>query len=101
MKLSIVRGGGLAGIVTRTELDADRLPQDARVALEQKVASIGALGHPAPPASLPDELHYEVTIEDGRGKRAVHFSDSNLPKPLRELIEWADTRPERTTRIES
>ena len=101
MKLSILRGGGLAGIVTRTELEADRLPPDARAALAQKVESIGRLGDPAPPASLPDELHYEVTIEDGRGKRAAHFSDSNLPKPLRELIEWADARPERTTRIES
>jgi hypothetical protein len=100
MKVSIVRGGGLAGILTCTELDAGRLPPDAAAALGQKVAALGRLEEPAPPPSLPDELQYEVTIEDARGKHTANFTDGNLPKPLRELIEWADARPERTTRVE-
>ena len=70
MKVSIVRGGGLAGIVTRTELDADRLPPDAA-----------------------------RTLEDDHGRRTARFGDTTIPQPVRALVEWADARPERTMEI--
>jgi hypothetical protein len=102
MKLSIVRGGGLAPVVTRTELDADHLAPDATGAFHEKVAAVGPLEEPpsAREAALPDELQYEVTLEDGGEKRSAQFSDSSLPSSLRALIEWADARPEQTTQIE-
>ncbi len=102
MKVSILRGGGLAGIVTRTELDADRLPPDAARALEKLVASAGPLEEPAQAASqssLPDELQYEVTLEDEHGRQTAHFGDTTIPQPVRTLVEWADARPERTMEI--
>src|SRR5204863_347467 len=79
MKISILRGGGLAGIVTRTELDAQRLPPDAARTLERLVASAGPLEEPAQvasEASLPDELQYEVTLEDEHGRQTAHFGDA-------------------------
>jgi hypothetical protein len=101
MKVSILRGGGLAGIVTRTELDADRLPPDAARTLEQMVESAGPLEEPAQASSesLPDELQYEVTLEDEHGRHTAHFGDTSIPEPVRKLVEWADARPERTMEI--
>jgi len=102
MKIAIVRGGGLAGIVTRTELDADRLPPDAARTLEELAAAAGPLDEPprtASQASLPDELQYEITLADDHGRRTAQFGDTTIPQPVRALVEWADARPERTMEI--
>jgi hypothetical protein len=103
MKLSVVRGGGLAGMVTRTELASDSLsPDDARE-LHEKVEQAGVLAMPEelPPAKPhPDELNYELTVEHEGRERTVRLSESTLPEKVRSLIAWADSRPEREHRIE-
>lgn len=101
MKVSVVRGGGIAGLSTRTELDArDLAPEDARrlrvlvsgAALSEEPRDAG--GQP-----WPDQMSYELVVVDDVEVRA-RFTDQNLPDGTRLLIEWIDSRPERTHRPE-
>jgi hypothetical protein len=103
MKLSIVRGGGLAGMVTRTELASEALSEDDARKLREKVEQAGLLAMPEslPPAEAhPDELNYELTVEHEGRERTVRLSESTLPEEVRSLIAWADSVPEREHRIE-
>jgi hypothetical protein len=95
VKVSIVRGGGLAGVARRTEITTDALPEDAARTLEAHAAAVV----PAPPADAPrrtpDEMLYTVCVEGAEGRTEAHYTDSTLPDDVRALIAWADGRPER------
>jgi hypothetical protein len=104
MKVSIARGGGLAGLVRKTELAVDALPDDAAGELKQKLDRAGlgggarAAGVTPPgerPRPHPDELSYSVTIEDEGGERTIEGTETSLPREVRELVQWVDARPER------
>lgn len=95
MKLSLVRGGGFAGLVIAKTVTSDSLsPEDAET-LREKVEEAG-LSHG--PTNLggdrekyPDSYGYAITIEDeGRGHTVV-FSEENLTEPVRSLISWVDS----------
>ena len=99
MKLSVVRGGGLAGLSTRTTLDRADLPPEAAAAFDEKVAAAGGFERAGPPPSRhPDEQLYEVKLTDGE-ERTARFTDTSLPDPVRRLVEWAEGRPERKAEI--
>jgi hypothetical protein len=102
VKLSIVRGGGI-GPTTRTELDAEHLDAANTAAFHDKLreAETAARTNPQPADELPDELRYELTLEDERGPRSLRYTDSNLPEPVRALITFADAQPASRTSIES
>jgi len=103
MKLSVVRGGGLAGMVTRTELASDKLSAEDAKALHEKVAGAGLLephtDAPSPP-SHPEDLSYELTVEHEGRTRTVRLRESAMPEEVRSLIEWSDSLPERQMVIE-
>ena len=101
MKVGIVRGGGVGGFATRTELDSGALSGDESRTLERMVER--ALAAPEAPASgdrHPDEMLYAFVVDDGEAERTVRFSEQTLPEPVRELLAWIDSRPEREDRIE-
>src|SRR4051794_15101169 len=63
LKLTIVRGGGLAGITRQTELASDVLPTDDAATLHDQVEGAEWLHEDAPrdaPSGRPDEMSYEV-----------------------------------------
>ena len=91
MRVSITRGGGVAGLLRVTELDADDVPADAVAAV--RAAGLGRAG--ASGRRGPDELAYAVRIGDDEAR----FTDSTLPGAIRELIAWADSHPARSERI--
>jgi hypothetical protein len=93
VKVSILRGGGLAGITTRTEVASAELPADAARTLEQHAAAVT----PAPPPRErhPDEMLYTVRVERDGGTHEAHYTEGTLPDDVRSLIAWADQRPER------
>jgi hypothetical protein len=98
VRISIVRGGGVAGITTRTELDSTRLHDDDAAELA-RLADAATLDPPATrPARRPDELQYDVTLEDDAGSRSARYGETDLPDPVRVLIGWIDQRPETLTR---
>jgi hypothetical protein len=103
VKLSIVRGGGVAGFATRTEVSTDSLPPDESRALEEKVDQSGLREFPedAPAAARhPDDLLYEVSVEDGGSVHTVRLSESTTPDSIRSLIEWVDSVSQQGPKIE-
>jgi hypothetical protein len=103
MKLSVVRGGGLAGVVTKTEVASDAMSPEDASALHDKVAQAGLLEPTqAPPSghAHPDELSYELTVEHAGRHRTLRVRESSMPEAVRALVAWTDSRPERKTTIE-
>jgi Emfourin len=101
LKLTITRGGGLAGISRQTELASDALPGDDAAKLHDQVESAEWLHEDvreAPP-SHPDEMSYEVSIEEEGRTTTRRFTEQTLPESLRSLIAWVDARPERSQSI--
>jgi hypothetical protein len=96
MKLSVVRAGGVSGIVSRTEVASGALkPEDAE-ALQNKVRESGILDMSAEPSQqrpVPDEFQYELTVEDGDRTHTVRAPEGELPQNVRSLITWADSVP--------
>jgi uncharacterized protein YbaA (DUF1428 family) len=86
VKVSITRGGGVAGLLRVVEVEADDVPAGA-------VAALRAAASPGRP--LPDEMTYAVRAGDAE---AV-FTDSTLPEEVRRLIAWADAHPARREQI--
>jgi len=100
VRLEIVRGGGLAGLVSRTELDSTDLPEaDARRLADLCHAAQLEPLDATPAAGTADTLLYEVTLEDAGERRTARFTDATLPPSTQELLSFVDERPERTTRI--
>jgi hypothetical protein len=100
VRLSIVRGGGIAGVARRTELSSDALPEDAARALEARASAVVPVAGGTAPARTPDEMLYEVCVERAEGTTTARYTDTTLPEDVRALIAWADARPERTDALE-
>ena len=102
MKLSIIRGGGLAGLTRLTELASEALPPGESAKLLELVEGAGLLGEAVPqeaPPAHPDEMSYEVGVEHQGRARTRRFTEQTLPDPVRRLIAWIDSRPERRQSI--
>jgi hypothetical protein len=102
VKISIVRGGGLAGVVTATTLNvADLSEQDAAM-LHDRVNQAELLSLPehsqsAPPQ--PDSFYYELTVEDKHRRHTVRLGEQDLSPQLRELITWVYAAPARRQEV--
>ena len=94
MNVLIVRGGGIAGIATRTQLASDTLPKAACRRLEELAARVEAGSDPAP--GHPDETLYKVEVD---GVIAT-YTETALPEPVRALIDFVCDRPERQDGLE-
>lgn len=96
MKVSVVRGGGFAGLVTTTTADSESLSPEHAGVLESKVTQTGVLDLPSQisgPTRQPDRFNYEVTIEkDGKIHKIV-AAEEELPENLKSLIIWVDSVP--------
>ena len=102
MKLTIIRAGGIAGIIARTELDAKALPKSAAQAFAGEVARANLDGQPAPPAKAPtpDAQLYEINLVRSGPTITVRYTDDSMPEDVRLLVAWVDSRPERVESIE-
>ena len=94
MKVSITRGGGLAGVATRTQLATDALPKEACERLRELASAVAPADEAA--ARHPDETHYKVEVD---GVTATH-TETTLPEPVRALIDFVSERPERQDALE-
>jgi len=102
MRLSVRRGGGFAGFVTRTDLDAEALPATDAVALAAEVdrAGLRTLSDAHGTRTWPDSLLYDISLTDQAQEFRFHCSEESLPEGVRGLIAWVDARPERVESIE-
>jgi hypothetical protein len=102
LKVTVIRGGGLAGISRQTDLASGALPPGEATRLHELVEGAGLLGVAAPreaPPGHPDEMSYEVSVEHQGPTRTRRFTEQTLPDPVRSLIAWIDSRPERRQSI--
>ena len=102
MKVSIVRGGGFAGLVTTTTVDSASLASHEAAELRSRVERAGLSGVPersGAPEGQPDRFDYELTVEDGGRVRTVRAREGDLPGPLRALISYVTSLPARQERI--
>jgi hypothetical protein len=101
MKVSIVRGGGLAGLVTTTSADTEALAPEHAQQLRDKVAQAGLLSlpeHPAAPSG-PDRFTYRLTVEEGGHTHTVRLREEDLTKDLGALIDWVRAVPGHQERV--
>lgn len=101
MKLTVVRGGGVAGVLTETELASADLSSDDAETLHEMVRDAGLfeLDESGPEPAHPDEPSYELTVEHGGRMRTVRLGESTMPEKVRSLISWSDSVPGAKTRI--
>jgi hypothetical protein len=102
MKVSIVRGGGLAGLVETTTVDSETLASEDASMLRAKVEEAGLLDLPeriGGAARQPDQFSYKLIVEDQGRTSTVYVSEEDLPEPIDSFISWASTVPGREERI--
>jgi hypothetical protein len=98
VKVSVVRGGGLAGLVETTTADSDALAPDDAEALRRKVAEAGFFDLPAEgsgPSAGADRFAYAVTVEDAGRAHTVRRAEADLPDGVRALVAWVSGVPGR------
>jgi hypothetical protein len=101
VKVAILRGGGVAGFVTRTELESACLPEALRPEFERQLQRALEANLPSHVASGEvDEPRYEISLDNGDEPITLRFTDRDVPEPVRALIDWTDGRSERHTSIE-
>jgi hypothetical protein len=103
VKISIVRGGGLAGMVTVTSLDTDDLSGPDEAALRAKVDQAAVFqphqrgAETTPPQ--PDRFSYELTIEDNDRRQTLRIRDQDLSPEQRDLITLVHNSPARRQEV--
>ena len=102
VKVSVVRGGGVSGLVTVTTVDSQTLSAEDAKTLARMVEEADAFGEPvvtATHAAGPDEFQVSVTLEDGARRRTVTATEDALPSKLRSLVAWVSSAPGRTEEV--
>lgn len=102
LRVSITRGGGLAGLVITTAVDTSTLTEKDAATLREMVRAAN-LEHVVPSstsAAIPDEQTYEITVESEEISRTVVMSERDLTAAIRSLMAWVESVPghERTIR---
>ena len=101
MKVTVVRGAGLTGMVRRSELDAAALPageQEALLGLLERAGLAEAQG-PGPPTAHADEMAYEIQVEGAGEPIVARFGESSLPDGSRALMAWVAGHPATRSRL--
>ena len=95
LRISVVQGGGFAGLLRTTAADAAELaPADAET-LRTKVdgAHLFDLRSVDDSSGLPDVQSYEITVEDDGRHNTVVLGERNLSPEVRELLGWLRSVP--------
>jgi hypothetical protein len=96
MKVSIVRGGGIAGVNRTTAVESGVLSPPNAEELEARVTRAGIFDLPQDLAGTsrhPDEMSYALTVEDKGRTHTVLMTDSTAPDEVLSLIAWLDSVP--------
>ncbi|MDL5154341.1 protealysin inhibitor emfourin [Actinomycetospora termitidis] len=95
MRVTVVRGGGVAGMVVTTTVDAVDLDAARTDELRALVAGCSFRERSGPVApAMRDGFTYEVTVDDDDGSsRGVRFVQGTAPEGMGELLRWVDECP--------
>jgi hypothetical protein len=105
MRVSIVRGGGLAGLVRTVSADSAALAEADAQALRARVDEAGLLQQaqgvtPASGAGLPDATTSAVVVEEGGRRHTIPVDEAALSPALRALVDLVESVPGREERVE-
>ncbi len=101
MRVVVVRGAGITGMVRESELDADGLGDDDRRALADLLdrAGVAAADATAPAPAHADEMAYEIRVHDQGDPVVARFRESTLPDGVRALMAWVAEHPATHSRL--
>jgi len=90
MKVTLEEYGGLAAGLSRRPriVDADALPPAAAAELNRLVEAAKAASGGDALEGAPDEMGYDVTIEDATGKTLLTRSDTAMTPEFAALMRW-------------
>ncbi|GLZ53046.1 protealysin inhibitor emfourin [Actinomycetospora sp. NBRC 106378] len=95
MKVTVVRAGGIAGMVTTTTVDAADLDDTRTEALRAVVEGCSFRERPGPVApAVRDGFSYEVTVDaDDGSSHGVRFVQGTAPEGMDALLRFVDDEP--------
>jgi hypothetical protein len=102
MEVSITRGGGLAGVATKTRVSSDALPPERADELREHVerASVFDLPERVEGAGrMADAMSYKLTVEHDGREHTVRLSEDAVPDGVRDLVAFVDSAPEREEQV--
>jgi hypothetical protein len=90
-------------MVTRTEVDSNLLSPQVADTLAHQLdrAGVQHMQEPASGQNQPDDLLYEILLDDGGDAVRRRFTDDTLPVGVRRLVDWIDARRERSYAVET
>jgi Emfourin len=105
LRVSVVRGGGITGLVATTVLESDSLSDEDADELRKRVARVTSdvpedSRQDRPPAR-PDEQSVLLAIDSADGRHTVRAPESELSEAQRSLIDLVTSSPQREERLGS
>lgn len=89
MRVKFERSGGFANIPLSAELDSAKMEPDRAEELKRLVEQARPFDQPSTSkANVPDDLHYELTIEHGGQSKTINVSDSAASNELKSLLDF-------------
>ena len=96
MRIQFNSGGGVAGPAGQRSctVDTSKLaePEASQVQTMVQAADLPSLVNRPTPQSRPDEVYYEITMEDRGGSYTVSATNRSMPAALRPLVAWLSAR---------
>jgi hypothetical protein len=91
VRISFERSGGFANIALRSEIDSAQMAPERAAELKRLVERAcpfdqSAQSHDS--AAIPDDFHYEITIEDAGQTHTVRISDAAATDDLKLLFDF-------------
>jgi len=90
MRVSCKKTGGVAGLKISAEVDSDDLSPAERREMEELIERARPFDQASKPGgkSTPDQLQYEITVEDQGQKHSFVTNDATASDELLDLIDW-------------
>lgn len=97
LKVSVVRGGGLTGLVITTSVDSAALSREDADTLRTRVdgAALADLPPTTSRPGQPDAESYRITVEDNGQRNTIVLTERDVSPPVRSLISWVESAPGR------
>jgi emfourin len=89
MRVKFERSGGFANIRLSAEFDSAEMEPDRAKELKRLVDEARPFDQPSSShPNIPDDLHYQVTIEHGGESKTINVSDTAAPDKLKSLLDF-------------
>ena len=98
MRVRFQQSGGYAGLIRGCEFDTESLPPDEARLLRSLVKKSNIKGSKRYVTRDARDLRtYSITIEKNEESDSISFDDMSVPKEVRELLSFLESRAEPQT----